>query len=363
MKEALRLASLGRGQVSPNPMVGAVIVKDGQIVGSGYHRYELFKHAEICALEEAGERAKGATVYVSLEPCCHYGRTPPCTEALIHAGVRRVIAAIKDPNPKVAGRGLEAVRSAGIEVEFGLCEEEARKLNEKFIKFILTNRPFVHLKVAASLDGKTATRTGDSKWITGEQARYASQKLRYEYDAILVGVGTVLADNPELTMRLEKLRHKPLKRVVLDRRLRTPADAKLISNEAPTTIFASLPAATAFHTETGLKKKLHLLSNKGVEVVFDSGEYVSLGFVLDELACRQVTSLIVEGGSDTAGRFLAEKLVDKVSFFIAPKLIGGRAATPAIGGEGFASLSQSLELDRIEILRHGQDIELTGYPK
>ncbi|MBO0720362.1 MAG: bifunctional diaminohydroxyphosphoribosylaminopyrimidine deaminase/5-amino-6-(5-phosphoribosylamino)uracil reductase RibD, partial [Blastocatellia bacterium] len=242
----LRLAAQGTALVAPNPLVGSVVVKDGAIIGCGYHRYDDLKHAEVWALEEAGRGARGSTVYVNLEPCSHQGagkRTPPCSRALIDAGVRRVVAAMVDPNPAVNGRGFELLRRAGIEVEVGALEREARRLNEKYVKFITTGLPFVHLKMAMSLDGRIATRTGESKWITGEEARNASQLLRHEYDAILVGAGTVLADNPALTDRTQQPRRRPLVRVLLDSKLRVPVESQLVlsASESPLLVFTTNP--------------------------------------------------------------------------------------------------------------------------
>jgi diaminohydroxyphosphoribosylaminopyrimidine deaminase / 5-amino-6-(5-phosphoribosylamino)uracil reductase len=364
MQEALRLAAEGRGRVSPNPLVGAVIVKDGEIVGRGFHRYTSFKHAEVNAIEDAGDRAKGATLYLNLEPCCHYGRTSPCTDAVLRSGVRRVVAAMADPNPKVAGHGFQILKDAGIEVDVGLCEAEARHLNEKFIKFISTHRPFVHLKVAMTLDGKIATRTGRSRWITGEAARECSQLLRAEYDAILVGVGTVLVDDPELTVRLPKAmeldRHRPLVRIVLDGRLRTPLNSRILntSSAGPVIIFANNESAS-------IQSRVEEYRMKESEIIFTPGSNgrVSLIELLEELGRRQITSLIVEGGAEVSGQFLAARLIDKVTFFIAPKLVGGIGAVPAVGGNGFETLEEALELDDLTVEKRGRDVEITGYPK
>jgi diaminohydroxyphosphoribosylaminopyrimidine deaminase / 5-amino-6-(5-phosphoribosylamino)uracil reductase len=375
MKEALRLAAEGRGQVSPNPLVGAVVVKEGRIIGRGLHRYAELKHAEVNALEEADEEARGATLYLNLEPCCHHGRTPPCTDAVLRSGVSRVVAAMADPNPQVAGHGFEILRSAGIEIDVGLCEREARRLNEKFIKFITSGRPFVHLKVAMTLDGKIATRSGRSRWITGEVSRERSHMLRSEYDAILVGVGTVITDDPELTARpsmkedeKKDQRHRPLLRVVLDGRLRTPLDSRLLAarEAGPVLIFADEESAVAEQDDrTVFQNRLSEYKRLGAEVIFSSSAMgrVSLELLLDELGSRKASSLIVEGGSDVSGQFLNSRLIDKVTFFIAPKLIGGRQAVPAIGGEGFETLEQAIELEEVSVAGSGRDIEITGYPK
>lgn len=358
----LQLAAQGAGLVSPNPLVGSVVVKDGEVIGRGYHRYDELKHAEAWALEEAGERARGATVYVNLEPCAHQGegkRTPPCAKALIDAGVKRVVVSMVDPNPRVNGRGFEQLREAGIEVVTGLLEREARRLNEKYMKFVTTGLPFVHLKTACSLDGRIATRTGDSKWITGDQARAASQALRHEYDAILVGIGTVLADDPLLTDRTEQSRRKPLVRVVLDTDLRTPLDSQLVetAREFPLVIFAEQEALS--------RSRSVELEAFGVSVMGinrNSGG-LDLTQALKALAGMQVTSLIVEGGATVAGSFVEQRLIDKATFFIAPKIIGGLDAKPAVGGAGFEFLSDVIELAEVAVMRQGDDLEITGYPK
>lgn len=365
MQRALDLAAVGRGRVSPNPMVGALVVKDGEIVGRGSHIYAELKHAEVIALEEAGERARGATLYLNLEPCSHHGRTPPCAEAVVRSGVSRVVVAMEDPNPLVSGRGLALLKEAGIEVAVGLCETEARRLNEIFITYVTRRRPFVLLKIATTLDGKIATRTWNSRWITGEEARQASQLLRVEYDAILVGVGTVIADDPELTVRIKHHRHRPLARVVLDGRLRTPLHCRLVSTARayPLIIFADEAEARAYH---GLRftQQVEKMRQCGAEVVFTDAQAgrVNLGAMLTELGKRQIASVIVEGGGEVSGQFLTAGLIDKVTFFIAPKLVGGRAAVPAIAGEGFEYLAQAVELAELTVKQHGRDIEVTGYP-
>lgn len=355
----LELAAQGQGLVSPNPLVGSVVVKDGELIGRGFHRYDDLKHAEVWALEEAGAQARGATVYINLEPCAHQGvgkRTPPCVQALIEAGVKRVVAAMVDPNPRVNGRGFEQLQAAGIEVAVGLLNDEAQRLNEKFVKYVTTGLPFVLLKTACSLDGRIATRTGESQWITGEAARAASQALRHEYDAILVGSGTALADNPILTDRSGRPRHRPLVRVVLDTRLRIPLDAQLVqtARDVPLLVF----------TGQAPNGKRAQLEARGVEVIPTTlrGERLDLQQVLRELGARQLTSLIVEGGAEVAGSFVEQRLIDKATFFLAPKLIGGRAARPAIGGDGFARLSEALHLRDVAITQHGEDFELTAYP-
>ncbi len=362
----LQLAAQGAALASPNPLVGSVVVKDNEILGRGYYRYADLKHAEVWALEEAGPRARGATVYINLEPCSHQGagkRTPPCVEALITAEVKRVVVSMLDPNPKVNGRGLAMLRAAGIEVISGLMEREAQRLNEKYTKFITTGLPFVHLKLACSLDGRIATRAGESKWITGEEARAAAQALRHNYDAIMVGIGTVLADDPLLSDRTNQPRRNPLLRIVLDSQLRMPLDSQLVrtARQWPLIIFAA--AQDDPSDESAAREQA--LEQAGVEVVRveTSAGQIKLACLLEELGRRQVTSLLVEGGATVAASIIEQRLADKFTFFIAPKIIGGREAIPAIGGLGCERLSDALELCDVELVRRGVDWEVTGYPK
>lgn len=357
MHRALELAARGAGQVSPNPLVGCVIVTDeGRIVGEGFFLYHGVKHAETLALEEAGELARGATAYVSLEPHSHHGRTPPCTEALIKAGIKRVVAAIEDPNPLVSGKGFSHLSGAGIEVCVGLLAHEASKLNEKYIHCIKEERPFVHLKLAASLDGRIATRTGDSRWITGEEARARVHELRHEYDAILIGAGTALADDPLLTDRSGRARHRPLTRVILDSNLRLSPASKLAqtTRDAPVIVFTSEGSDDA---------RASALAACGVEIVRQANPSRDFQGVMKELARRSIQSILVEGGATVAGALLDAKLVDKISFFIAPLIIGGRDAPAAIIGNGAELIKDAVSLRDVEVIQHGRDLEITGYPK
>ncbi len=356
MARALELALKGQGQVSPGPLVGCVIASPGrEVIGEGFYVYEAVKHAETIAIEQAGSRTEGATAYVSLEPHAHHGRTPPCTDALIAAGVTRVIAPIEDPNPKVSGSGFAHLRRVGVEVRTGLMAYEASRINEKYLHFMRTGRPFVHLKLAASLDGKIATRTGDSRWITGEAARVRVHELRNEYDAILVGIGTALADDPLLTDRSGKPRRRPLVRVVLDENLRLPLDSTLVTsaNDHPVLIFAGQAAGEA---------QLQSLESMGVEVVRHEGSRRDPITTLEELGSRALQSVLIEGGARVASRFLDAGLIDKVTFFIAPVLIGGREAPSALAGNGAATIAEAIRLESIDITQHGQDFEITGYP-
>lgn len=357
MLRALRLAERGRGRTSPNPMVGAVLVKDGRIVGEGFHPRAGEPHAEIFALRQAGEAARGATLYVSLEPCCHFGRTPPCTQALIAAGVAEVHLAMLDPNPRVAGQGWSELKAAGIRTVVGEHEAEARALNEVFARWITTGRPFVIAKFAMSLDGKIATRSGDARWITGPEARRQVHQFRDQVDAILVGANTVIADDPQLTTRLDQdnVRH-PL-RVILDSRGRIPLTARVLDPALPgRTLVATTPAMP--------EDRRRALADRSVEVLVlpASDDGVSLPALLNELGRREVTSLLVEGGGTVLGAFFAQGLVDKVLAFIAPLIIGGREAPTPVGSPGVDRLAQALRLERVEVRRLGPDVLVSGYP-
>ena len=333
-----------------------IVGTDGNVAGESFYVYEELKHAETLALEQAGTKAEGGTAYVSLEPHAHHGRTPPCTEALIAAGIRRVVAPIEDPNPKVSGRGFEHLRAAGLDVSCGLLALEAEKQNEKYSHFMKTGRPFVHLKLATSLDGKIATRTGDSRWITAEPARARVQQLRHENDAILVGAGTVIADDPLLTDRSGLPRRRPLVRVVLDDRLQLSPQSQLANTTAasPLLVFAGPDGNPSRKSE---------LEKKGVEVFNEPASSRNLLHVLGELGKRLVQSVLVEGGANVAGALLEAGLVDKVTFFIAPRLIGGREAPGAIGGMGAERMIDAIDLEAVEITQCGVDYEITGYPR
>ena len=369
MARALELAKRGVGQVSPGPLVGCVIVSSaGDVVGEGFYIFEELNHAETIALATAGEKTRGATAYVSLEPHAHHGRTPPCTDALIAAGIKRVVAPIEDLNPKVSGKGFAHLRAAGLEVQTGLLAEEATQLNEAYLHYMRTGRPFVHLKVAASLDGKIATRIGDSRWITGAEARARVHELRHAYDAILVGAGTVLKDDPLLTDRSGLQRRRPLVRVVLDDKVRLSPASKLATttSESPVLVFgrpggrdlSDQQAKGSLGKDRDLDKEA--LLDKGVEIL--SLDPLNLLPVLETLGRRSIQSVLVEGGATVAGAFIDAGLVNKVSAFIAPKIIGGSEAPSAIGGKGVELMAEALELERVEVVQHGRDIEITGYP-
>ena len=352
MREALRIAKFAEGRTSPNPLVGAVIVRDGKIIAQGWHRKAGTPHAEIHALNMAGELARGATLFVTLEPCSHFGRTPPCARAIVDAGIKKVVAAMSDPNPKVAGRGFEILRAAGIEVEVGLLEDEARKLNEVFLKWVMKKLPFITLKFACSLDGKIATVGGESQWISCEESRKFSHGLRDINDAILVGVGTVLADNPSLTTRL--VDGKNPVRVIVDSNARILLDAKVVTEKSARTIIAV--------TSNASPEKISALKNHGVEIITaGNGQRVDLKILLRELAAREITSILVEGGGTIHFAMLSAGLVDKIFAFVAPKIIGGSQALTAVEGAGFEKLSDAVNLENFSAQKLGEDFLLSGY--
>src|SRR5258706_10894202 len=356
MTRALELAAQGAGQVSPGPLVGTVIVDAaGEIAGEGFYLFEQVKHAETTALERAGERARGATAYVSLEPHAHQGRTQPCTDALIKAGIKRVVAPIEDPNPKVSGRGFAHLRKAGVEVSTGLLADDAARLNEAYIHFMRTGRPFVHLKLAVSLDGKVATFAGDSRWITSEEARARAHDLRHQYDAIMVGGRTVGADDPLLTDRSGKTRRRPLVRVVIEQYLRMSPESQLAqtTDAAPVLIFV--------HGDSD-PEIVSALQSRGVEVISQEGSGLELSSVLEELGRRSIQSVLVEGGPILAGLLLDAGLVNKITFFIAPPIIRGQDGASASGGSGARTIADARQLENISLDRRGPDIEVSRYP-
>ncbi len=355
MQRAIEMASRARGRTSPNPMVGAVIVKDGQIIGEGYHQKAGTPHAEIHALQSAGPEASGATLYVSLEPCCHHGRTPPCTEAVIKAGIKRVVIAVLDPNPKVAGKGLEILQQAGMETEVGVMQEAAVQLNEVFFKYIQSRMPFVALKTAMTLDGKIAAYTGDSRWITGADARNYVHHLRNTYDAILVGIGTVLADNPQLNTRLDEEKGRDPIRIIIDSNLELPIDSIIArsSKEQPTIVFCGTNSD---------EKKAQQLAPLGVDIIkldLEEGK-VPLPEVMSILAGREITSILVEGGSEINASFINKGLVDKLYWFIAPKVVGGRGAPSPVGGDGCKFMNDAIQLSISEVQSFERDILITA---
>ncbi len=356
MKRALELARTRQGRTRPNPTVGAVLVKNGRIIGEGVHRRAGEPHAEIVALQQAGEEARGATLYVTLEPCSHHGRTPPCVDAIIAAGIKEVHMATIDPNPLVAGRGKARLEAAGIRVVVGEHEDEARRLNEGFMHWITTRRPFIVAKFAMSLDGKIATRTGEARWITGEAARRWVHELRDRMDAILVGVNTVVQDNPRLTTRLPKSDvHHPI-RIVLDSRGRAPLHARLFDPHLPGETWVMTTEKMPLHHRRALEAQ----GIRVVELPAEEGR-VSLTALLEFLGREEITSLLVEGGATVLGRFFDERLVHKVHAFVAPVIIGGAQAPTAVGGTGIARLADALRLSPVEVERVGDDVLISGY--
>lgn len=349
LKTTLRLAKRAQGRTFPNPMVGAVVVQNGRVVGEGYHRKAGGPHAEIEALRVAGARAKGATLYVNLEPCSHWGRTPPCVDAVIKAKIKRVVCCTRDAHT-VARGGIEKLRGARITVSVGLLQKEARDLNEAFFTFHEKHRPFVAIKFAASLDGKIATHAGDSKWITNERARAYARALRGNYQAIMVGINTVLHDDPHLGLRM-KGRPDPL-RVILDSTLKIPLKSKVLRDTN----------VLIFTTKRSSKTKYKKLIDAGIQVVACAGNSISVGAVLKELVRRDVVSVFVEGGAGVLGSFVDAKCADKMYVFQAPVIIGGGEAKSAVGGKGATSIRQALRLTRVKRRMFGDNILISGYP-
>lgn len=356
MREALRLAERGFGCTSPNPMVGAVLVNGGKTIGRGWHRGAGLPHAEVEALRDAakrGEDPRGATLYVTLEPCCTHGRTPPCTDAIIAAGVRRVIVGATDPNPSHSGRGYRVLRRAGIEVTTGVCADEATRLNESFNHWIVNRTPFVTVKAAMSLDGKIATRTGESKWITSNASRSVGMKLRQGADAALVGVNTVLKDDPSLTVRLPEVTRR-LRRIILDSRARTPVSSRIVTDHPELTTIVATHAAPA--------KRMRALEQK-VQVWRSPTRNgrVDLNWLMGKLGVEEITSLLVEGGGEVNASFLLGGFAHRIVFFYAPILIGGAQAAKAVGGRGISDVMKSLKLTDVNWQRvGGRDLLLTG---
>jgi diaminohydroxyphosphoribosylaminopyrimidine deaminase/5-amino-6-(5-phosphoribosylamino)uracil reductase len=358
MRLALSLAELALGQVSPNPAVGAVIIKDGEIVGQGYTQPPGSWHAEVMALKQAGEKARGGVMYVSLEPCCHCGRTPPCTQALIAAGISEVHMAMLDPNPIVSGRGEEELQREGIKTYLGEHEEEARDINEAYIKFIKTGLPFVTAKFAMTLDGKIATRSGDSKWISGSEARRYVHYLRYTADAIMVGANTVLTDDPYLTCRYGgtggAVKKQPL-RVIVDGRGRTPATARVFTGRGKKVL--ALGKSVKREKKKALAKVAEIIELPSEAGLLDLEELLKL------LGERDITSVLVEGGSILLGSLFDSRLVDKVIAFLSPVIIGGEEAVTAVAGEGADKIGNAIQLQRLKVERFGSDLMISGYVK
>lgn len=356
MAMALELAAQGAGHVSPNPMVGAVVVKEGRVVGQGFHQAVGGPHAEVHALDAAGADAAGGTLYVTLEPCNHHGRTPPCTEKVIAAGIKRVVSAMADPNPDVQGGGHAYLASHGIEVTCGVLEPAARRLNESFIKFIRTKRPFVVLKMAATLDGRIATRTGDARWVTGEAARALVHRMRHAVDAIMVGVGTVKADDPQLTARLEDGPGRDPIRLVLDTRLSMPKRARMLTqpSTAPTYVVCGAESSDVD------RRRLTAAGARLLEAPLKKGR-IELAALMPVLGKMGVTSLLIEGGASVAASALAADIVDKVVLFYAPKILGGDDGIPMCRGAGPIRMAEALAISDMTVEMVGNDILVQGY--
>jgi diaminohydroxyphosphoribosylaminopyrimidine deaminase / 5-amino-6-(5-phosphoribosylamino)uracil reductase len=356
MERALELAKKGAGYTNPNPLVGAVIVKDGRIVGEGYHEVYGSHHAEVNAFRNATEDVKGATMYVTLEPCSHYGKTPPCAKAIVEKGIKKVIVALGDPNPEVAGRGIKILRDNGIEVVTGVLEEESRRLNEIFLKYITTKLPFCILKTAMTLDGKIAARTGDSKWITNEESRKYVHKLRHRVSSIMVGVGTIIQDDPLLNTRIQEESGSDPIRIVVDTSGRTPLEARVLNIKSNSKTIIAV-------TELAPQEKLKEFERIGAEVIITPlmENRVDLKYLMKALGERKIDSVLLEGGSELNYSAMEAGIIDKVNAFIAPKFIGGREAKTPVGGLGRPLMKEALMLKDIEIHRFGDDIMIEGY--
>ncbi len=353
MQKALELAQKGRGRVEPNPMVGALVVKDGNILAEGWHEYFGGPHAEMVALEKAGKEARGATLYVTLEPCAHHGKTPPCVEKIISSGVRKVAFPLTDPNPLTSGKGRQALLEAGIEVAEGVLKEEAGKLNAPFFKLMTTGMPYVIAKWAMSLDGKTATRTGDSRWVSSEESRKYVHKVRSQVDAVVVGINTVLRDDPLLTSRIPGGRNP--RRIVLDSHARLPMDCKLLATLGESEVIIAT-------TASALRERLEALRKTGCEVLILKGDERGVDPVefLKTLGQRQYTNILLEGGGSLTASFLEKGLIDRVMVFISPKLIGGVEAKSPVGGTGAANVREALRLKEIQVTTLVEDILIEG---
>jgi diaminohydroxyphosphoribosylaminopyrimidine deaminase/5-amino-6-(5-phosphoribosylamino)uracil reductase len=355
MRRAIELAERGRGYVEPNPLVGAVIVRDGHVVGDGWHEMFGHTHAEVNALVAAGTAAQGATLYVTLEPCCHHGKTPPCTDAILRAGIARVVAAMRDPFPQVAGKGAALLEAAGVPVEFGVCTELARRQNAPYLRLLTAGRPYVHAKWAMTLDGKIATRTGESRWISGEASRVIVHSLRGRMDGILVGIGTALADDPLLTARPHGRRTAT--RVVLDSHARLPLQSALVSTarDVPTLVVTTTAASPP------TRDALRQAGCEVLTVAADSAGRPQLAPLLEEFGRRRWTNLLVEGGSAVLGTLLDARLLDEVHVFLAPTILGGREAMTPIGGMGVIRVADGLQCQVEQVDRVDGDVYWRGW--
>ena len=356
MLRALELAQSAAGRTSPNPLVGAVIVRNGKVVGEGHHKKAGLPHAEIEALAKAGKQARGARMYVNLEPCCHFGRTPPCTDAIIESGIKEVVVGMRDPNKLVGGKGIRILRKAGIKVEVGVLQAECALMNEVFVKYVRTGLPFVVWKTAISLDGKIATASGKSRWITGPKARQCVHALRDTVDAILVGAGTVVKDDPLLTTRLKNKKGKNPARVILDNKCRVSLDARVFWNsETQKVIYV-----TGGNVPADREKQLRIM---GVDlwVVEENEDGLDLTQVMRKLGDQGLTSVLIEGGGEVNASALKSRIVDKVMFFVAPIIIGGRNTPGAVAGKGIENLDEALKVKKLTVRQIGPDFLLEGY--
>ncbi len=358
MKRALELSKKAVGFVNPNPLVGAVIVKDNKIIGEGYHEHFGGPHAEVNAFKSAACDVEGATMYVTLEPCAHYGKTPPCAEAIVRNKISKVVVGMIDPNSLVAGRGIEILRKAGIEVTTGIMEREIRKTNEIFIKYITQKKPFCIMKTAMTIDGKIATSTGDSKWISNEKSRLYVHELRNMVTGIMVGIGTVLSDDPELTTRRQDIISKNPIRIIIDSTAKIPLESKVLKcNEKTKTILVT----TKFASDT----KIEAIKQKGVEVIVTptNDKWVDLIYLMGVLGERGIDSILLEGGSTLNYSALDKGIVDKVITFISPKIFGGTSGKTPVGGVGIKHVKDSIMLTDTEVIRFDEDIMIEGYIK
>jgi diaminohydroxyphosphoribosylaminopyrimidine deaminase/5-amino-6-(5-phosphoribosylamino)uracil reductase len=353
MNLALRLSLKARGKTSPNPMVGAVVVKNGYIVGKGYHKRAGLAHAEVLALDDAGKKAKGATLYVTLEPCTHFGKTPPCINKIIQSGIKEVIVGMIDPNPLNNGRGIQVLKQHKIKVQVGILENEIRGLNKVFIKYITKKIPYITVKVGQSLDGKIATKTGDSQWITSDASRSYAHKIRNSYDAIMVGVNTILRDNPKLDAASGA---RKIPKIVVDSQLSTSEDANIFSNNS-TVIIATIATKPGQETEN---RNILAQKAKILEIKEKEGQ-VNLRDMMKKLARLGITNILVEGGGILIGSLFDEGLVDQVLFFISPKIIGGREAIHSVMGRGIARMDKAIKLKDVSFRRMGEDLLVEGY--
>ncbi len=369
MKRTLKLALKAEGLTSPNPLVGAVIVKNGEVIAEDFHKKPGTPHAEALAIEKAGDKARGSTLFVNLEPCCHTEkRTPPCTKAIINAGIKEVVIAMKDPNPMVSGKGIMELQKAGIIVKFGILEEEAKRLNEFYVKYITTGKPFVILKTAMTLDGKIATPQGESRWITGEKSRKLVHQLRSKVDAVMTAIGTVKTDDPLLTTRLTKGKN-PM-RIIIDpeldiplnsKILQTPPETMIVTKESSKLVLDNFNIDNKMLDKISKAEKKKILLDRNIQLIEYKGEKIDLDMLMEIIGKMGVTSLLIEGGSSLNAYALEDNIVDKVMFFIAPIIIGGKESFPAVGGQRFKKLSEAYKIKNTKVRRIGEDFLITGY--